>query len=165
MTRHITTLLGRRRRLVALVAVPALVAGAVTARASWTTHGSGTGAATAAGMQTVTLVAFVGGDAPSSTLVPGGTADVILRVSNPNPFSVQVYSISSAGAITPDASHPGCTTTGVSFTPPASPSITIPAGPSSTLVHLAGAAAMSASSSSGCQGATFSIPITLVVHR
>src|SRR5207302_10991153 len=52
--------------------------------------GSGSGGATAGTMQTVTVSAFVGGDAPSSKLYPGRpAADVILRVNNPNSFTVQ----------------------------------------------------------------------------
>jgi hypothetical protein len=125
--------------------------------------GSASGAASVGNMQTVTVTAFVGGDSPSSTLYPGGpAADVIVRINNPNSFSVQLFSISGNGAITADASHSGCTTTGVTFTPPSSPNITIPAG--SSLVHLAGAATMSTASVSACQGATFSIPVTVTVH-
>jgi hypothetical protein len=115
-------------------------------------------------MQTVTVSALVGGDTPSSRLYPGGpAADVILRVNNPNAFTVQVFSVAANGGITADVSHAGCTTTGVTFTPPSNPSITVPAG--SSLVHLSGAASMSTASVSGCQGATFSIPVTLTVHR
>jgi hypothetical protein len=36
---------------------------------------------------------------------------------------------------------------------------------STALVHLAGAATMDTSSSSGCQGATFHIPVTLAAQR
>jgi hypothetical protein len=129
-----------------------------------TAAGSGSGAAAAGTMQTVTVSAFVGGDTPSSKLYPGGpAADVILRVDNPNSFTVQVFSVAGNGPITADASHSGCTTTGVTYTPPANPNITLPTG--SSLVHLTGAATMSAASLSACQGATFSIPVTLTVHR
>jgi hypothetical protein len=126
--------------------------------------GSGSGSGTTGTMQAVTVEALVGGDTPSSMLYPGGpAADVILRVNNPNSFSVTLYSISGAGAITADASHSGCTTTGVTFTPPASPNITVPAGTS--LVHLSGAATMSTASLSACQGATFTIPVSAVFRR
>ena len=148
---------------VATLGVLGITTGGV-AYASFTGTGTGTGSGHVGTMQTVTVSAFVGGDAPSSKLYPGGpAADVILRVNNPNSFSVQLFSLGGNGAITADASHSGCTTTGVTFTPPSSPNITIPAG--SSLVHVAGAASMSSASLSACQGATFSIPLTLTVHK
>ncbi len=126
-------------------------------------NGSGSGSASTGTMQTVTVNAFVGGDAPSAKLYPGGpAADVILRVNNPNSFSVQLFSVSANGAITADASHLGCTTTGVTFTPPSNPNVTIPAG--SSLVHLSGAATMSTASLNACQRATFSIPVSITAH-
>ncbi len=72
-------------------------------------------------MQTVTVDALVAGDTPATTLVPGGSADVIVRASNPNAFAVQVYSFTANGTATADASHPLCTTTGVTFNAPAAP--------------------------------------------
>jgi hypothetical protein len=148
----------------ALVAFTAVVTSAGIAYASFHGTGSGSGSAHTGTMQTITLQAFVGGDAPSSKLYPGGpAADVILRVNNPNSYSVKLYSISGNGTITADASHSGCTTTGVTLTPPSNPNLTIPAG--SSLVHLSGAATMSTASVNACQGATFSIPVSMVVHN
>jgi len=153
----------RRVCVVAIVAAVFASTGGV-AYAFIAGSGSGNGSASAGTLQTVTVAAFVGGDAPSSKLYPGGPAtDVFLRVNNPNAFSVQVFSVAANGSITADAGHSGCTTTGVTFTPPVNPSITVPAG--SSLVHLPGAASMSTASVSACQGATFSIPVTLTVHR
>lgn len=134
------------------------------AYAYFTAVGTGSGAASATTLQTVTVAALVGGDAPTSSLVPGGpAADVVLRVQNPNAFSVTAVAVAATGAITADGAHPGCTTTGVSFTPPGSLAVTIPAGTS--LLHVVGAATMSTASVSACQGATFSIPVSLTVHR
>jgi hypothetical protein len=153
--------LGRRWIVAAFGGFVAFTGGAAFAFVS--ASGSGTGAAAAGTMQTVTVTAFVGGDAPTSKLYPGGpAADVILRVNNPNSFSVQLTAISANGAITADASHSGCTTTGVTFTPPASPNIAVPAG--SSLIHLSGSASMSTASLSACQGATFSIPINITTR-
>jgi len=120
---------------------------------------SANGSAATGTMQTVTVSAIVGGDAPSSKLYPGGpSTDVILRVNNPNSYSVKLYSIAGNGTITADGSHSGCTTTGVTFSPPASPNLTVPAG--SSLLHLNSAASMSTASLNACQGATFTIPVT-----
>ena len=97
--------------------------------------------------------------------MPGGTADVMLRVTNPNGAAVQIYSVTGNGPITADAGHSGCTTTGVSFTAPATPvGISLTAN-STTLVHLPNAASMSTASLSACQGATFRIPVTVTVHQ
>jgi hypothetical protein len=151
-------------RLIAVAVLGGVLASGGAAYAYVTSIGSGSGSGSTGTMQTVTLTAFVGGDAPSSKLYPGGpAADVILRVNNPNAFSAQLYSISGNGTITADASHSGCTTTGVTFNPPSNPNTTLPAG--SSLVHLSGAASMSTASLSACQGATFSIPVSITVHR
>ena len=154
-------------RVAVLTGMLSLAIGAGTAYAYWATEGSGGGSAGAGDMQTVTIDALVPGDDPASTLVPDGTADVVLRVTNPNPYAVQVYSVTNNGAATADNAHPSCTTTGVTFTGapgPLSPAVSIAAN-SSALVTLPGAASMDATSQSACQGATFHLPVTLAVRK
>jgi len=155
------------RRGAGIVVLAVLLAAGV-AWGYWQTTGSGTGLAATDTLQTVTVAALVGGDDPASALVPGGpAAEVILRVTNPNASAVQVYGVTGSGAITADAGHSACTTTGVTFTAPASPitpTVTVPAS-STVLVRLPGAASMSVASLSACQGATFSIPVTMTAHR
>ncbi|KIC69429.1 hypothetical protein [Pseudarthrobacter phenanthrenivorans] len=144
-----------------------LAAGAGTAYAYWAAAGAGAGTAAAGTMQAVTVDALVAGDSPRTALVPGGTADVVLRLTNPNPYSVQVYSVTANGPATADTAHSGCTTTGVSFTGPAaplSPATFIPAN-SSTLLTLPGSAAMDTTSLAACQGATFRLPVTAEVRK
>ena len=76
---------GISRRVVAAGIVATLTTTAGAAYAYFTATGSGLGAATVGTMQTVTVSALAGGDAPGSLLYPGGpAADVILRVDNPN---------------------------------------------------------------------------------
>lgn len=158
-----------RRRAVRAAALAGLLAaaGAGTAYAYWNTAGAGTGSAAAATMQAVTVDALVAGDNPKSTLVPGGTADVVLRLTNPNPYAVQVYSVTANGPATADAAHPGCTTTGVSFAGSAAPlsPATFVAANSSTLLTLPGSAAMDTTSLAACQGATFHLPVTAEVRK
>ncbi len=149
----------------AAVLTAVLASGA--AYAYTTADGTGTGSGSTGIMQPVTIAAFTGGDAPGSTLVPGGTADVSLRVDNPNPVPVRIFSVAANGAVAADASHPGCTTTGVTFdTPvaPVSPTITVAAN-STVLIQLPDAAGMDLTSVPACQGATFEIPVTVTVHR
>lgn len=154
----------RRRWLIGLpVAAGAVTILALPAIAYWTSGGGGSGSGTTGQLQPVTVAAFVGGDATSSFLIPGGSADVILRLSNPNAFAVTLVSVTGNGTIVPDGAHAACTTTGVTFTDQTAPTVNIPAG--STLVDLPAAASMSVASSNGCQGATFGIPVSVTVHR
>jgi hypothetical protein len=136
---------------------------AVTAVAYFVAAGFGHGAGTNGSLQPVTVVAFVGGDTESSSLYPGGpAAEVIVRLNNPNAFSVKLVSVTGNGTILADGGHASCTTTGVTFTNQTGLSIILPSG--SALVHFPSAASMSTASSNGCQGATFSIPVTVTVH-
>jgi hypothetical protein len=144
-----------------------LVTGVGGAYAYWATVGAGSGAATNGTMATVSVEALAAGDSLRNTLVPGGTADVAVRALNPNSFPVQVYAIRGSGPATADKGHPDCTTTGVTFVDPAAPltpAVSIPAN-SSMLITLPNAAAMSTASSSGCQGATFTLPVTLEARK
>lgn len=153
-----------RSLLAALVAVVLAGAGAY---AYTTAGGTGSGAAPTGTMLPVTITALAGGDDPSSTLVPGGSADVLLRVNNPNAVPVRVFSVEPSGAVYADAAFPGCTTTGVIFDPPSSPvapTVTVGAG-TSLLIHLDDAASMDFTSSPGCQGARFHIPVTLTARQ
>ncbi|MEV8146813.1 hypothetical protein AB0O52_01540 [Arthrobacter sp. NPDC080073] len=154
-------------KAVATATVLSLVLGVGSAYAYWSTIGIGSGSAANGTMQTVTVDALVAGDSPATTLVPGGTAEVIVRASNPNAFAVQVYSFIANGAATADSSHPLCTTTGVTFNAPAAPltpTVTIPAN-SSVLITLPAAASMSTASQSSCQGAVFHLPVTMAVRK
>ncbi len=156
----------RRRRGVVPVAGAAAAAlaaglGGGAAYAYFHNSGSGSGQSTAGTLIPVTVTAATG--TPSTPLVPGGSGDVILQVSNPNAFAVTLVSVSGNGTITA-AGGIGTCTTGVTFTNQSSLNDTL--NPSTTTqVDLTGAASMSTSSPTGCQGATFSIPVTITVHK
>ncbi|MDQ0145945.1 hypothetical protein [Pseudarthrobacter niigatensis] len=144
-----------------------VTAGAGTAYAFWSGTGAGSGSAAAGTMQVVTVDALVASDNPKAALYPGGSADVVLRLTNPNPYSVQVYSVTGNGPVTADSAHPRCTTTGVTFTGTAAPlaPATYVAANSSALITLPGAATMDTTSLAACQGATFSVPVTAEVRK
>jgi len=133
------------------------------AHAYFRSPGSGTGTATTGTLHPVTLVALVVSDTPTSTLVPGGSADLILKVNNPNSSNATLVAIAprAGGSVTP--SLPGCTTSGVSLA--AIGSLSIPLTPGSNTVHISNGATMSTASVSGCQGATFAIDVTITVHK
>jgi hypothetical protein len=104
----------------------------------------------------------------TSALYPGGTGDVLIRFSNPNPYPVTVMSVSVSGTnaeITADAGHSACTTTGVSFTDQSALSIRVPAKVNGvdgmSQATLSRAVAMSNRSLSSCQGAVFRIPLAV----
>jgi hypothetical protein len=154
-----------RRPLLIIAPAVCVAAGLASgaAYAYFTGSGAGTGSASVGTMQSVTIsTATV---SPSTPLMPGGSGDVTLEVTNPNGVAVTLVSVTGAGgAIAADGGHPGCTTTGVTFTSQTGLSTSIPAD-STTEVDLPGAAAMSTASSPGCQGATFSIPVTITVQQ
>lgn len=136
--------------------------GSGVAYAYFTSSGSGKGSASIGTMQPVTLVSAT--VAPSTLLLPGSTGDVTLKVNNQNSFAVTLVSVTGTGGPITAVGDPGCTTTGVTFTNQTSVNTSIPASTTAT-IDLPGAAAMSTASSAGCQGATFSIPVTIAVHK
>jgi len=128
------------------------------AYAAWTASGSGQGYAKAGTAQTLTTV-----DVSASTtasLYPSGTGNVLIRISNPNPYPVLVASVTGSGTITSDKGAACDASTGVSFTNQTGLSLAVPASSAATFT-LTGAAAMSNASDNTCQGAVFTIPVTL----
>lgn len=151
----------KARKAIVLCAAVALVSAVGLVYAAWTTNGSGS--ATAKAGSAVALTTLDASATTSATLYPGATGDARLKVSNTNPFPVRVTGVALNGTnanITPDAGSPGCTTTGVSFTDQTGLTIDVPAN-SSAETTLTGAVSMSNASLDACQGATFTIPVTL----
>jgi hypothetical protein len=150
-----------KRRLIIGVSAVAVAAAAGLVYAAWTTNGTGSGYAKAGSAQQLTTL-----DVSASTtasLYPGVSGNVLLKVNNPNPYPVRVTAVSLNGTnadIAPDGSHTSCTTTGVSFTNQSALTIDVAAN-SATQSTLTGAASMSNASVDGCQGATFTIPVSL----
>jgi hypothetical protein len=102
-------------------------------------------------------------DASASTtaqLYPGGTGDLYVKVTNPNPFAVTVSAVTGAGTITSDKGAACDATTGVTFTNTTGLNQAVAAGATVTF-SLAGKVAMSNASDNSCQGAVFTTPITL----
>lgn len=138
----------------------------------WTSHGNGTVAvATAGGPANVHVIAVTGGNTPSTSLSPGQTADLLLELNNPNAYPVTIVSISQSGTVSPSGgAGPGAAciggsggTTGVSV-PTQTVSVAVASG-AQVVVHIPGGASMNATSASGCQDASFQIPVTVTVQR
>ena len=150
-------------RKVAVGVLAATMAAVGLVYAAWTTNGSGNAyakAGTAAAISTVDVSAST-----TATLYPGVSGDVLIKLDNPNPYTVTVTGVTGTGTITADAGHSGCTTTGVTFTNQTGLSLVIPAksgGVDGVLqTSLSGAASMSNASLNACQGAVFTIPVTI----
>jgi hypothetical protein len=127
------------------------------AYAAWTASGGGQGYAKAGTAQALTTVDVSA--STTATLYPSGTGDVLLKINNPNPYPVTVATVTGSGAVT--STVPACNlSTGVTFVNQTGLSLTIPAG-GATSFTLTGAAAMSNASDNACQGAVFTIPVTL----
>ena len=146
------------RRITAASLLFGIMAVASVAYAAWTASGSGQGyakAGTALGLTTVDVSAST-----TATLYPSGTGNVLLRINNPNPYPVQVTSVSGSGTVTSDKGAACDASTGVSFTNQTGLTLNVPAGSAATFT-LTGAAAMSNASDNSCQGAVFTIPVSL----
>lgn len=165
--RGIAPIRARAGRVLSLLvgAVLALTAGlgSGVATAYWTTTGTGIGSATTASPQAVTLIAATG--TVFDKLIPGGTADLLVALNNPNSYAVTITGISqqTGTPIVAAGSIGTCTVTGVSVPTRPDLTITVASGDNVT-VHVPAGAAMSAASDSGCQGATFRIPVIVTVR-
>jgi hypothetical protein len=160
-----TWLGGRRRRttvVLVLVLIAAALGAAGVAVAAWLTSGSGAPALSGGTALAPTTTAVAGSAVTSGLLTPGATGTAALTVTNPNPYRVRVATIAAAGAATAAGGIGTCATTGVSFVPQNPPGIVLVPAASTTLV-LPGAVAMSTASETGCQGATFAVPVTVTV--
>jgi hypothetical protein len=141
----------------------AIALGAAVAFASWTVNGGGTGAAQATSAQNL----VVSNAAPTAQLYPGFTGgDLYITVNNPNPFQVTINRVDpTAGTIGVTGSVGTCSDTGVSFAAVTGLSLVAPPGNSTHVVPgsalLGTGVSMSNASDSGCQGGTFSIPVTV----
>ena len=123
-----------------------------TAFAYWTTAGAGTGSAAATTSQPLVLASpvAVSGLYPTGT-VTGGS----VRVTNPNPFKVQLSGATFTGPVT--STKPGCTASTVTLSVSA-PATVVAAGGS---VDLTVTAAMSNAAEDACQGAVFTQPLVV----
>ena len=144
------------RLVLALSAIVVTATGGMTF-GSWTVASS-PGSGYAKALAAVNLT--VGSSTVTAQLYPGGTGDLFLTVTNPNPFGVTVTSVTGAGAITSDKGAACNTSTGVTYTDTAGLGQVVGAGATVSFT-LAGKVAMSNASDSSCQGAIFTVPVAL----
>jgi len=128
----------------------------------FTSSGSGSGAASVGTASPVTVLEATG--TVTNKLYPGTTGDLLLTLDNPNTYPVTIYSVSGNGTVTGSGGIGMCANTGVSVAAQSGLNVAVGSG-SSVNVLIPGAAQMSSSSDSGCQGATFQVPLTITVHK
>lgn len=153
--------LGARLAHIGFVAAVTLIAlgllAAATAYAFWSSTGTGTGAGSTASVVELTTTAAT----PSgTTLVPNETAPLVITVTNPNPMPVVVASVQ----LDPHRAVQVSGSVGACVAPPLTVDVTTSlslAAESTATVTLPDAVTLGASAASGCQGATFTIPVTL----
>ena len=149
----------RRSRIHLLIgAVLLAVVAAGISIAAWSVSGSGNGAAKASSSSAITLA-----DASSFTtadLYPGATGSLKLRVTNPNSFPVRITAVSANGTITSDKGAACDASTGVTFANQTGLALDVAAGATAT-VTVGNSVSMSNASDNSCQGALFSVPVTI----
>lgn len=147
--------MNRKQRILAGLGVAALVVGSGVAYASWTASGTGSGAAKAATAQALVVTAGT----TTADLYPGFTqGDVFLRVTNPNPYGVNITSL-TPGAITTSA--PGCVSTNITIAAPTGLNIPVAANATNFAVTVPNIVTMIAAAPDACQGVTFTIAVTV----
>lgn len=139
------------------VVVGGMIAGGI-AYSAWNSGGTGSATSQAQSAQDLTTV-DVSATTPA-TLYPGATGDASISISNPNSYPVRVTDVAASGAIVSDQGAACDASTGVTFTDQGSLTLDVPAGDTATFT-LAGAVSMSNASDNDCQGAVFTIPVTL----
>jgi hypothetical protein len=112
--------------------------------------------------RSITVVQSTG--TASTTLYPGATADLVVELENPNTFPVDIVGVTGSGPATSSGGIGSCTTTGV--TVPTQNGLSIAVAPGvDVVVDIPDGVAMGPSSSSGCQGASFTVPVVLTVRQ
>ena len=147
-----------KKKIMVLGAIALVVIAAGVAYAAWTASGTGSGYAKATSAQALGTIDVSASTA--ATLYPGATGDVKLKIDNPNPFPVRVTAVSGAGTITSDKGAACNASTGVTFTDQSGLTLDVAASSNATFT-LSGSVAMSNASDNSCQGAVFTIPVSL----
>jgi hypothetical protein len=167
-----TTVLRRRVGVVAGVFV--LLVGGGVAVASWTATGTGPGSARAASVSGLAVTAgsppgalypLPDGTTPATGYGSGTPGSVAATVANPNPFPVTLTSATIGSVTTTPLGGRTCATGSVLPTSSApialSPPVTLAAHSTPTAVTVPGALYMVSTAEDGCQGAAFSVQVTL----
>lgn len=155
-------LLGVIAMVIAIVIVIVGVGG--VAYAYWSAGGTGSGA----GATGTTVPLTLSSGTPTAGLLPGGSSDVVLTITNTNTSRVKVSSLAldttqGTGGFSVDAGHSGCALTALSFGTQTNGGAgwtvagKVGAVNGTLTATLSSALAMSISAANACQGATFTV--------
>jgi hypothetical protein len=139
--------------------VGALLAGGVVAYALFSATGTGSGRASATTAVSITITPQT---CASADLYPGGPAGALcFTLTNSNPYNVAFTSASFGSPIT--SSDPtNCPASNVSVpTTPATVAFNVAHGATSGTLSIQGVVSMASTAGDGCQGKSFTVPVTL----
>ena len=142
-----------------------LGAGMGTAFAVWNVQGSGSAGAAATVAQSLVVTAVTPSGSGAS-LYPGGpAAPVFLTIQNPNAFAVTVTGYTWGTPISLNTT--ACPTANLSIeaAAPTTASLSIAAGQTLTGTQVNGVLDMAHTAPNGCQGVSFSVPVTLTAAQ
>jgi hypothetical protein len=146
----------KRHLVFAALAAAAVAVG--VGYAAWSIGGSGSGYAKATTASALTLADATG--FTSAVLYPGATGDLKLRVTNSNGFPVRITAVSGNGTVTSDKGAACDAATGVSFANQSGLTLDVGAGATAT-VTVPSSVSMSNLSDTACQGAVFTVPVSV----
>lgn len=147
--------MSRRIKISVAAAMAVVVAGAGVAVAAWLVSGSGSGSAKAGSLGTLT----VNSATASADLYPGGSGKLFLKVTSGSTIPLKITGVTGTGAITSDDVE--CAGTNVTFANQTGLNIPIAANATNYAFDLPSAVTMIADAADACQGATFTIPVTV----
>ena len=159
------------KRVGALGAATIAVMGTGIAFAAWTATGTGSGVAKGYTMTVTVSAGSVSGlTTATQQLWPGNTgASAVVALTNNNPFAVQVTGIAQTASshITASGGKSTCPDDSITYTAPTATQLgnllngAVLNASESQSYELVGNVSMPATADDGCQGATFSIPVTV----
>ncbi|MGH9101254.1 MAG: hypothetical protein ACRDV8_13625 [Acidimicrobiales bacterium] len=135
--------------------------GSGAAWAYFAASGTGTGQGAVGKIQPLTLPLPATG-APGSALFPGGSADLHLYVTNPNTSPVDITGLAINGTVIVKGGN-GCSATNATLSV-TSTALDIKVTPGTSSVTVPTGISMGVASFTGCQSATFSVPLTVTVR-
>lgn len=154
--------MSRRIKILLAATMALVVAGVGIAVAAWLVSGTGSGSAKAGSLTSIT----VNSATATADLYPGGTGKLFLNVTNPNNIPLKIVSVTAIPdpSFTITSNQPGCGAADLTFTPQSGLNIALAAAPAAgatVAFDLPGAVSMPASAANACQGATFTIPVSV----
>jgi len=147
-------------------ALGAIIATAGIALAVWTVTGSGQGGAAATVSKSLIITPTLPANPSIQPIYPGGPAGpVFYLVSNPNPFAITVTGISYGTPVSNNATTCPSSNVSIDASAPTTFSTPVAANASNWAFAIPGVLDMSHSAPDGCQGVTFTVPITLTAAQ